>query len=70
MAKSQFSALNEGIRHFEGVPRGKVMTIAQKAVSIQHAKFHASPTLRPMIFTSVFLPCALCLSVHENLGRP
>ena len=47
----------------------KVMTISQKAISLQPAKFHAIPTLRPIIFTSVFLPCAMISSAHESPRR-
>ena len=42
-----------------GVPHGKAMSITQKAVSLQSAKFHAILTLRPMFSTSVFLLYAM-----------
>ena len=38
-----------------GVPHGKVMSITQKAISLQFAKFHVILTPRPMVSTSVFL---------------
>ena len=44
-------------------------TIAQKAVSLQLAKFHAIPTLRPMIFTSTFLPYMMISGARESPER-
>ena len=64
-----FQGLNKGILHFQGVPRGKTTTIAQKAVSLQLAKFHSILTPRPMISTSAFLPCVLISAARESSGR-
>jgi len=52
---------------FSGVPCSFTTNIAQKAVSLQPAKFHAILTSRPMISTSAFLPYAMISSVHESL---
>ena len=46
------------------------MSIAQKAVLLQFAKFHVILTSRPMISSSVFLPYAMILGMHESPGRP
>ena len=68
--KHSFRSLNKGIRNFQGEPHHKAMIIAQKAVSLQLAKFHAILTPRPMISTSAFLSCAMISGVHESPERP
>jgi len=40
-----FRGLNEGIRHFQGVPCGKATIIAQKTVSLQLTNFHMRESL-------------------------
>ena len=45
------------------------MTIVQKAVLLQLAKFHAISTLMPIISTSAFLPCVMISGVRESPGR-
>ena len=55
---------------FSRVPLGKIMIIAQKAISHQSTKFHAIPTPRPMISTSVVLLCAMISGVHESPNKP
>ena len=37
---------------------------------LQPAKFHAIPTLSPMISTNSFLPYAMMLGTHEGPRRP
>ena len=65
-----FCGLNEEIRHFQGVLHGEVITIAQKAISLQPTKFHAISTPRPTIYASDFLPCASFSSARESTRKP
>ena len=47
MAKLQFLGPKWTNSPFSRVPRGEATTIAEKAVSLQPAKFHAIPTPLP-----------------------
>jgi len=69
MAKLQFSGPKRNLP-FSEISCGRAKTIAQKAVSLQPTKFYAIPTPRPMISTSVFLPCAMISGVRESPEMP